>query len=199
MESVIWKKIFLPPSLWVIRSSCVQFTAFHIKGRIHGFTGTVQILCSRPCAVCVSSAYATSEPGARAAWHTHPLGQALIITVGVGRGQGGPTQEVHPGGAVWFLRAPNTGTEPRPASPCPIFRGWRRRREHRRVAGKVAEGQYMGNPLPLKAGDVALPDMPCAGNIFLRTYGDIFSVFEYGMPRSCIERRMNKKVTNIIV
>ena len=53
-------------------------------------------------AVCVSSAYATSEPGARAAWHTHPLGQALIITVGVGRGQGGSIQEVRPGDAAWF-------------------------------------------------------------------------------------------------
>lgn len=81
----------------------------------------------------------------------------------------------------------------------PYFRGWRRRRKQRRVAGKVAEGQYMGNPLPQKAGDVALPDMPCAGNIFLRTCGDIFSVFEYGMPRSCFERRMNKKVTTTIV
>ena len=48
------------------------------------------------------------------------------------------------------------------------FRGWRRRREQRRVAGKITEGQYMGNPLPLKAGDVALPYMPCAGNIFLK-------------------------------
>lgn len=52
--------------------------------------------------VCASSAYATFEPGARAAWHSHPLGQALIITAGVGRGQGGPIQEVRPGGAVWF-------------------------------------------------------------------------------------------------
>ena len=50
----------------------------------------------------------------------------------------------------------------------PYFRGWRRRRKQRRVAGKVAEGQYMGNPLPQKAGDVALPYMPCAGNIFLK-------------------------------
>lgn len=53
-------------------------------------------------AVCVSSAYATSEPGSRIAWHTHPLGQALIITAGVGRGQGGSIQEVRPGGAVCF-------------------------------------------------------------------------------------------------
>lgn len=120
MESVIWKKILLPPSLWVIRSSCVQFTAFHIKGRIHGFTGTVQILRSRRV-VCASSAYATFEPGARAAWHSHPLGQALIIMAGVGRGQGGPIQEVRPGGAAWFLRVPNTGTEPRPVSPRFIF------------------------------------------------------------------------------
>ena len=52
--------------------------------------------------VCASSAYATSEPGARAVWHPHPLGQALIITVGVGKGQGGPIQEVRPGDVVLF-------------------------------------------------------------------------------------------------
>ena len=51
-----------------------------------------------------SSAYVTFEPGARTAWHTHPLGQALIITAGVGRVQvqGGPIQEVRPGDTVWF-------------------------------------------------------------------------------------------------
>lgn len=51
-----------------------------------------------------SSAYVTFEPGARTAWHTHPLGQALIITDGVGRVQvqGGPIQEVRPGDTVWF-------------------------------------------------------------------------------------------------
>ena len=51
-----------------------------------------------------SSAYVTFEPGARTVWHTHPLGQSLIITAGVGRVQvqGGPIQEVRPGDTVWF-------------------------------------------------------------------------------------------------
>ena len=46
----------------------------------------------------------TFEPSARTAWHTHPLGQVLIITAGFGRVQqwGGPIQEVRPGDVVWF-------------------------------------------------------------------------------------------------
>lgn len=46
----------------------------------------------------------TFEPGARTAWHTHPLGQTLIITSGCGRVQrwGGPVEEVRPGDVVWF-------------------------------------------------------------------------------------------------
>ena len=46
----------------------------------------------------------TFEPGARTAWHTHPLGQTLIVTAGAGRVQreGGPVQEIHPGDVVWF-------------------------------------------------------------------------------------------------
>ena len=46
----------------------------------------------------------TFEPGARTAWHTHPLGQTLIITAGCGRVQreGGPVEEVRPGDVVWF-------------------------------------------------------------------------------------------------
>lgn len=49
-------------------------------------------------------AYVTFEPGARTAWHTHPLGQTLIITGGVGRVQreGGAIQEIRPGDVVWF-------------------------------------------------------------------------------------------------
>ena len=46
----------------------------------------------------------TFEPGARTAWHTHPLGQTLIVTSGVGRAQrwGGPIEEIRPGDVVWF-------------------------------------------------------------------------------------------------
>ena len=46
----------------------------------------------------------TFEPGARSAWHTHPLGQTLIVTAGVGRVQieGGPSDEIRPGDVVWI-------------------------------------------------------------------------------------------------
>lgn len=46
----------------------------------------------------------TFEPGARTAWHTHPLGQTLIVTAGVGRcaREGGPVEEIRPGDVVWF-------------------------------------------------------------------------------------------------
>ncbi|MDQ3199002.1 MAG: cupin domain-containing protein [Verrucomicrobiota bacterium] len=73
------------------------------------FTGTVRIERSfqaeAPARVAVASV--TFEPGARTAWHTHPLGQTLIVTAGVGRAQrgGGPIEEIRPGDVVWF--APN--------------------------------------------------------------------------------------------
>lgn len=46
----------------------------------------------------------TFEPGARTAWHTHPLGQTLIVTAGLGRVQceGGPIEEIRSGDVVWF-------------------------------------------------------------------------------------------------
>jgi quercetin dioxygenase-like cupin family protein len=52
----------------------------------------------------VSFGNVTFEPGARTAWHTHPLGQTLLITSGLGRVQrwGGPIEEVHPGDIVWI-------------------------------------------------------------------------------------------------
>jgi quercetin dioxygenase-like cupin family protein len=52
----------------------------------------------------VSGAHVTFEPGSRTAWHTHPLGQTLIITSGLGwvQTEGGPVQEVRPGDIVWF-------------------------------------------------------------------------------------------------
>ena len=52
----------------------------------------------------VAGAIVTFEPGARTAWHTHPLGQTLIVTSGCGRAQrwGGPIEEIRPGDVVWF-------------------------------------------------------------------------------------------------
>jgi quercetin dioxygenase-like cupin family protein len=52
----------------------------------------------------VQGAHVTFEPGARTAWHTHPLGQTLIVTFGRGRVQreGGPIEEIHPGDVVCF-------------------------------------------------------------------------------------------------
>ena len=52
----------------------------------------------------VSGATVSFEPGARTAWHTHPLGQTLIVTAGCGRVQreGGPIESIHPGDIVWF-------------------------------------------------------------------------------------------------
>ncbi len=70
------------------------------------FTGQVRIdpLLSPPEPARVAMALVTFEPGARTAWHTHPLGQTLIVTAGCGRAQreGGPIEEIRPGDVVWF-------------------------------------------------------------------------------------------------
>ena len=70
------------------------------------FTGTVRIdpLFSAPAPARAAGAAETFEPGARTAWHTHLLGQTLIVTAGVGRVQreGGPIEEIRPGDTVWF-------------------------------------------------------------------------------------------------
>ena len=79
------------------------------KGPADWFTGTVRIdpLFTAPDPAMVSGASVTFEPGARTAWHTHPLGQTLIVMAGCGWAQheGGPVEEIHPGDVVWF--APN--------------------------------------------------------------------------------------------
>jgi quercetin dioxygenase-like cupin family protein len=76
------------------------------KGPTDWFTGAVRIdRLFQPHAPARSAgASVTFEPGARTAWHTHPLGQTLIITAGCGWVQrdGGPVEEVHPGDVVWF-------------------------------------------------------------------------------------------------
>src|SRR5215470_4975552 len=76
------------------------------KGPAEYFTGTVQIdpQFQAPDPARVTGARVTFEPGARTAWHTHPLGQTLIVTAGLGRAQrwGGPIEEIGPGDVVWF-------------------------------------------------------------------------------------------------
>jgi quercetin dioxygenase-like cupin family protein len=70
------------------------------------FTGTVRIdpLFEAPEPARVLGASVTFEPGARTAWHTHPLGQTLIVTSGLGWAQrsGGPKEEIRPGDVIWF-------------------------------------------------------------------------------------------------
>lgn len=70
------------------------------------FTGTVRVdpLFEAPDPARARGASVTFEPGARTAWHTHPLGQTLIVTSGVGRVQksGGPIEEIRPGDVVSF-------------------------------------------------------------------------------------------------
>ena len=76
------------------------------KGPEDWFTGTVRIdrLITTPEPARVEAASVTFEPGARTAWHTHPLGQTLLVTAGCGRVQrwGGPVEEIRPGDVVWF-------------------------------------------------------------------------------------------------
>jgi quercetin dioxygenase-like cupin family protein len=76
------------------------------KGPTDWFTGTVRIdtLFNPFAPDRVQGAHVTFEPGARTAWHTHPLGQTLIVTFGSGRAQreGGPIETIHPGDVVWF-------------------------------------------------------------------------------------------------
>ena len=76
------------------------------KGPADYFTGAVRIdplfQASEPARV--RGASVTFEPGARTAWHTHPLGQTLIVTAGCGwvQHEGGPIEEIRPGDVVWF-------------------------------------------------------------------------------------------------
>lgn len=76
------------------------------KGPSDWFTGVVRI--DQPFAPSdparVAGAVVTFEPGARTAWHTHPLGQTLVVTAGFGWAQreGGAVEEIRPGDVVWF-------------------------------------------------------------------------------------------------
>src|SRR5678815_1286927 len=76
------------------------------KGPADWFSGAVRIdpLLQAPDPARVAGASVTFEPGARTAWHTHPLGQTLIVIAGSGRAQrlGGPIEEIRPGDVVWI-------------------------------------------------------------------------------------------------
>jgi quercetin dioxygenase-like cupin family protein len=76
------------------------------KGSADYFTGAVRVdlLFEAPAPARVVGASVTFEPGARTAWHTHPLGQTLVVTSGFGRAQrwGGAIEELRPGDVVWF-------------------------------------------------------------------------------------------------
>jgi quercetin dioxygenase-like cupin family protein len=90
------------------------------KGPAEWFTGVVRIdsLFEARDPGRTGGAYVTFEPGARTAWHSHPLGQTLIVTAGCGRVQcwGGPVEEIHPGDVIriapgekhWHGAAPTT-------------------------------------------------------------------------------------------
>jgi 4-carboxymuconolactone decarboxylase len=91
-----------------------------LKGPAENFTGSVRIerLIAATGASRLSGASVSFEPGARTAWHTHPMGQTLFVTAGVGRvqGWGGPIEEIRPGDVVrippgqkhWHGASPNT-------------------------------------------------------------------------------------------
>jgi quercetin dioxygenase-like cupin family protein len=76
------------------------------KGAQEYFSGTVRVdpLFQTPDPARINAALITFEPGARTAWHTHPLGQTLIVTAGSGRVQreGGLIEDIRPGDVIWF-------------------------------------------------------------------------------------------------
>jgi len=77
-----------------------------VQGAEENFTGSVRVdgLFQGDAPARIRGGTVTFEPGARTAWHTHPLGQTLIVTAGVGyvQQEGGPRQEIRPGDIVWI-------------------------------------------------------------------------------------------------
>ena len=91
------------------------------KGLAENFTGNVRIdpLFEAPDPARARGASITFKPGARTAWHTHPLGQTLIVTSGCGwaQSEGGPKEEIRPGDVVWCRRVRSIGTAPHRLPP----------------------------------------------------------------------------------
>jgi len=77
-----------------------------VQGSADWFTGSVRLdpLFQPEAPARSAGVLVTFEPGARTAWHTHPLGQTLVITAGLGwvQREGDPIEEVRPGDVVWF-------------------------------------------------------------------------------------------------
>jgi quercetin dioxygenase-like cupin family protein len=80
-------------------------TQASVPGPAQNFTGSARVdpLFGPHAPSTVAAAAVTFEPGARSAWHTHPAGQVLVVTAGVGRVQqwGGKVQEIRPGDVIW--------------------------------------------------------------------------------------------------
>ncbi len=121
------------------------------------FTGTVRMdpLIQAPDPALVQGTSVTFEPGARTAWHTHPLGQTLIVTAGCGRAQswGGPIEEIRPGDVIWF--APGEKHWHGASSTTAVTHiAIQERKDGKTVdwLEKVTDEQYLGGP-PLKEID----------------------------------------------
>jgi quercetin dioxygenase-like cupin family protein len=99
---------------------------------------------ARAAGACV-----TFEPGARTAWHTHPLGQTLIVTAGLGRAQvwGGPVEEIRPGDVVWFPPGEKHWHGAGPATAMTHI-AIQEQRDGKMVEWmeQVSDEQYQGNP-----------------------------------------------------
>jgi quercetin dioxygenase-like cupin family protein len=99
---IIWHDPLIHENMEIKRSGSQSST----KGPAEYFTGAVRIdpLFAATEPGRVTSASVTFEPGARTAWHTHPLGQILIVTAGCGLAQrwGDQIQEIRPGDVIWF-------------------------------------------------------------------------------------------------
>jgi quercetin dioxygenase-like cupin family protein len=104
------RRTYAEPDLTATKEAKMDITRIgsqpSAKGPPDWFTGTVRIdrLFQAKAPARAAGASVTFEPGARTAWHTHPLGQTLIVTAGCGwvQREGGPVEEVHPGDVVWF-------------------------------------------------------------------------------------------------
>jgi 4-carboxymuconolactone decarboxylase len=127
------------------------------QGPDENFTGPVRVgpLFRTDAPARASGAYVTFAPGARSAWHTHPLGQTLIVTAGVGRVQywGGPVEEIRPGDVVWIPPGVKHwhGAAPNSAMTHIAIQEQQGGKTVDRLE-KVTDAQYANVPAPAAAG-----------------------------------------------